>query len=178
MSATDFFSVMYVATSAACPDGQTSRTASMSPESIPGQVAFSSMAWSVTLVLSLDSRMTLAMLALTAEPVQGLTARVIGAPAAPVVAAVVALEPAVDAAGAVEPVEDEAAVVAVAAAVVAGVDAALLAGVADFVVAELPQLAATTASAPAISSPAVRTCLFFMISSIRVRSSRDLLAVQ
>jgi hypothetical protein len=126
--------------------------------------------------------MTLAMLALTAEPVQGLTASVIGAPAAPVVAAVVALEtavePAVDAAGAVEPVEDEAAVVAVATGVVAGVDAALLAGVAGFVVAELPQLAATTASAPAISSPAVRTCLFFMISSIRVRSSRDLLAVQ
>src|ERR1700694_80889 len=62
--------------SLAWPDGHTSRLASIWPESSPAQTAFSSMSTSFTVMPSCFSRMTLATLALAAEPSHGLMARV------------------------------------------------------------------------------------------------------
>ena len=55
----------------------------MSPASMPGHVAFSSMSSSSAVVPSCDSSTTLATLAFTAEPVHGLTASTMPSPAAP-----------------------------------------------------------------------------------------------
>src|SRR6185369_12872776 len=62
--------------SLACPEGHTSRFASIVPESSAGQTAFSSMSLSFT-VIPCFSRTTLATAALAAEPSHGFTARVI-----------------------------------------------------------------------------------------------------
>src|SRR6478609_2093840 len=58
-----------------CPDGHTSRLASIEPESRPAHTAFSSMSFSVTLTPCF-SRTAFATSAFAAEPSQGLTAMV------------------------------------------------------------------------------------------------------
>src|SRR3954471_1897270 len=56
-----------------CPDGHTSRLASIDPESRPAQTAFSSMSFSAT-VTPCFSRIAFATSAFAAEPSHGLTA--------------------------------------------------------------------------------------------------------
>ena len=60
----------------ACPDGHTSRFASIESESSAGHTAFSSMSVSLT-VVPCFSRMTFATAAFAAEPSHGFTASVI-----------------------------------------------------------------------------------------------------
>src|SRR3954466_2242854 len=74
-----------------CPEGHTSRLASIEPESRPAHTAFSSMSFSVTLTPCF-SRIALATSALAAEPSQGFTAMVTDPPHVPAAA-----EPASDA---------------------------------------------------------------------------------
>ena len=62
--------------SLACPDGHTSRFASIESESSAGHTAFSSMSLSLT-VMPCFSRMTFATAAFAAEPSHGFTASVI-----------------------------------------------------------------------------------------------------
>src|SRR6476646_10491328 len=63
----------------ACPDGHTSRFASIEPESRPAHTAFSSMSFNVTLTPCF-SRTALATSAFAAEPSHGLTAMVTAPP--------------------------------------------------------------------------------------------------
>src|SRR5205823_7389241 len=68
--------VMYVSMSLACPDGHTSRFASIVPESSAAHTAFSSMSLRLTFIPCF-SRIALATAALAAEPSHGFTASVI-----------------------------------------------------------------------------------------------------